>query len=284
MRLLGVLLLFLTCGMAAAQCVSCRQCPTTCPDCDCEPEAVGDAFGEYRWYRVASQPDQLSLYRGGVQIGAWSIPHGVYRAIEGGVWTEPRGDVPIPLPPAFKKRDTSGVDRSKLRNAEDDCFCTISGKRVGFAGLQTALEDDSAKLWLVVTGDGRERVVADLKADPKFAAFLSHVRLWNVPKGHPSLLDRVTGEPLGFADGKPGITLCAADGSILHVQHGYAGPGDLDALRKKDPNLPKNPDPKNPDPKKPDEPDVHNDEWHLPACCGLAALIVCGALYLRKDK
>lgn len=146
---------------------------------------------------------------------------------------------------------THGVEADRI-NGKDECSWSIGGKKVSRAEAQSKmLEDDSAKLWLVLTGEGRERVEADLRADPKYAELLGRVRVWSKPANHFSLLDRDSGKPM-FPIGSPGVYLAQADGVELHKQSGYRGPADLEALRKADPLFkPEPPAPKGPDTKGP---------------------------------
>lgn len=157
-----------------------------------------------------------------------------------------------PAPEMVSYRE-HGVVRARLRAQGEECYCSINGQRVGFHALRAVLEDDSAKLWLIVTGPGREKVVADFKTDPRNASLVTRTRIWSVHEKHHSLYDRRTHEPLGFAIGTPGIYFAAADGTELHAQLGYRGPKDFEQLRKKDPDAPKPiPEPKKPEPIEPD--------------------------------
>lgn len=271
MKTLAIFLAFA--ATAAAAYAQCRSCSGG--SCAVEPAAPI----EPEWRFSPSQPDQLSLFRGSQQLGAWSLDGGYYRAIEGDRWGPKAFEAPVPIPTQFQ-RTNFGLERSQLH----EHGLSISGRPASMSEVGAALEDDSGKLWLVLTGPGREKVIADLKADPKYAAFLAKCRVWSVSEKHPSLFDRATREPLGFPIGSPGVFLGRPDGTQLYTATTYAGPADLEALRKKDPDAPRPDEPKKPEPKKPDEPDVHPaDDQLFPACC-LTTVVVIGAWMFAQQR
>lgn len=196
------------------------------------------------------------------------------------------GGGPAPAGP-LEPWQTSGVVREQLH---DEPTYTVNGKRLTpWEAIGQLLEDDSAKLWLVIAGEGRERVGKDL-ADPKYAEFMSRTRVWSVPADHFSLMDRKTGKPVFRNAGNPSITLMTGSGDVLLEKDGYAGPKDLDLLREADPEfkrpiLPKKPEPgpqpaPRPDDKNPPAPPPASPMF--PLCCVGAAAIA--AIYLRGKK
>jgi hypothetical protein len=247
---------------------------TQCRAPNCEPPLrLIEQRGDYVWYAHADAPGELYLYHHGRQIGAWNIDDAYYRALTGNEWGPMLDFAPID-PPGYRNH---GVARTKLRANGDDCYCSINGQRVGFDMLRAVLEDDSAKLWLVVTGPGREKVTADFQNDPRNASLVKRTRIWSVHEKHHSLYDRTTKAPLGFPIGSPGIYFARADGTELYSQLGYHGPDDLEGLRKKDPDAPK---PKKPEP---DEPEV-NPEKVDPRLVTLVAAGAFGVFFLLKGR
>jgi hypothetical protein len=232
------------------------------------PMRVIEKCGDYMWYAQPQDAHELYLYHRGRQIGAWNVDDAYYRELIGDHWGPKVDFAPID-PPGFRNH---GVARGKIRAKGDDCFCTINGQRVGFETLTAALQDDSGKLWLIVTGPGREKVVADFQTDPRNASLAARTRIWSVHEKHFSLYDRYTKEPLGFPIGNPGIYFALANGTELYSQLGYDGPDDLEGLRKKDPDAPRPPEPKNPDPVNPDvkpaNPEKVDWRWGLLVAAG----------------
>lgn len=225
----------------------------------------------YSWYKRSDKPNELYLFRDGRQLGTWNIAEEYFLPIVGDAWGERQAGAPVP-PPGVNWR-LNGVERKKLDEDSPTCRWTINGEPVSVIEAASALlEDDSAKLWLVVSGEGREKFLTDAKADPKLADLLSRTRVWSVPADHFSLKDRDTGKVM-FPVGSPGVLLAAADGTELYRQVGYQGPQDLEALRKADPNL----KPDTPSPVGPSNP------WNAVGIV-LAALAVLYFLTRGKDK
>lgn len=257
---------------------------------------------ETRWeWKPASETfadnteDRYTLWRDGRFVGLWFGDEGYYRPWLGGESWGPRVDAaPVTVAEWMRRKPDikGGVDASKLRGA-DGCECHLNGQpsAAGFKALVDALDDDSQKLWLVVTGDNREAFVAKLRADPKMNSLLSRCRVWSVPATHHSILDRDTKRPM-FPVGSPGVFLGNPDGVELFKGDGAVM--NFDALRKADPLFrpePKpapvpvpQPVPVQPSPKQPDvKPDTPVDNNPVPMCC-LAMLGGAVAVYVAFKK
>lgn len=232
--------------------------------CAVEPTQAASPGPTWKASQMANSANRYELWHQGKFLGFWDAREGYFRAWIGGDEWGPRVEQPPhPVPdrlrnlpaeeaqkPAFEAWQTNGVQREKCQ-ADKDSYSINGRPATLFEAQSKMLDDDSQKLWLIVNGDGREKVLKDLQSDPSFADLLKRTRVWSVPANHFSLLDRETGKPM-FPVGDPGIYFSLADGTELHKQVGYQGPADLEAIRKADPNwrpiLPRKPDPKKPDP------------------------------------
>lgn len=258
----------------------------------CGPEGCPVPQPEIQWIpsKRVNGDGRYELIRNGVFIGFWDVAGQYYRAWKGpGSWG-PETTSPAELPAELKRVKIeqeelpTGVEHSKLRG-EQETECTVNGRRVYTdEALMQALEDDSQKLWLVITGDGRDKLLADMKADPKFKDLLARSRVWSVPADHYSILDRDSKKPM-FPIGSPGVYLGLPDGRKLYES---TGPIDLDALRKADPNnkpAPAPPNPNGPAPGPPApaplDPSTPKTNPMIPLCCVAGGI---GALYLLRRK
>lgn len=122
-----------------------------------------------------------------------------------------------------------GVDGDKLRGKKEEAY-TCSGRWcTKIEALAAVLDDDSGKLWIIVTGDGRDNFVSDIRSSSSMSDILARSRLWVQPADHFT----VTGK--GYPRGNPGIFFAAADGTELYSATSYSGPADLEWIRKADP-------------------------------------------------
>lgn len=180
---------------------------------------------------------------GGCQVMPAPEPE---RVVYQPVYQPERIAAPADSTPSLQAFQLNGVVQENV-NGTKECHYSLSGKKVNkYEAFGAAFDDDSESHWLIITGEGREKVEADLRADPKNADLLSHTRIWSKPNGHFSLIDRDTSKQM-FPVGNPGIYFARSDGSELWAQAGYKGPADIEALRRADPKI-------KPDEKKPDTP------------------------------
>lgn len=285
--MIGFLALVLIASSADAQILRSRWGSSSCGQGGCD---IAPAAPAWEWKPAKElwpeATDRFTLWKNGKFVGFWDVQTGYYRPWNGGEkWGEKMDKAPID-PPAVAKKTADvipgGVDLDKLKG-HDECEITLRGHKITMLEAAGALDDDSQKLWLVVTGDGRDEFLARAKADPRLADLLSRCRIWSVPDGHQSLIDRETKKSM-FPVGSPGVFLGLPDGTEIFKASGPAI--DLDALRKSDPLFrpkpdptpaPKQPDPKQPDVKKPDSPDQGGSS--IPMCC-VAALVGAVASYV----
>ena len=235
-----------------------------------EPRDVEPDSWEWRACELPNGDNRFVLWHNGRFHGFWDAREKVYREYLGGdAWGPKIGSPPQPLTPRsldmqfkqepdlppLEKWQLNGVDVEEIDGKEETVY-SVNGLHVTHEQADDKLlADDSLKLWLIVNGTGREKVLADLKADPSFAGFMKRTRVWSVPAEHFSLFDRETKKPIFNNTGNPSITLMGADRTILFEQDGYHGPSDLEGIRKADPETPRPPlAPLRRDPPKPIDP------------------------------
>lgn len=262
-----------------------------------EPERV---TWEWKACDLPHGDNRFVLWRNGQFHGFWDATEKVYRAHLGAEeWGAKVASAPRPLPswinfkagqdkpslPPLEQWQLDGVDAEKIDGKEETTY-SINGVPVTQEQADKKLiEDDSHKLWLIVNGTGREKVIADLKADPSFAGLLKRTRVWSVPADHFSLLDRDTKKPMFLNSGNPSITFMAADRTVLFEKDGYQGPADLEALRRADPEAPKPPpNPKKRDPAKPDDPLNPSPSIPFNAAFPLCCVAAVGGLWFLNRK
>lgn len=265
-----------------------------------QPAAASSVTTEWRPCELPNGDNRYVLWRGQSFLGFWDGAGNYYRAYLGNEqWADKVNTPPHPLPawivaknskqaptmPKLKDWQKEGVDAEKIDGKEQSVYA-VNGLHVSaWQAEQKLLEDDSGKLWLVVTGNGREQVIKDLNADPAYADLLKRTRVWSVPADHFSLLDRDTKKPFFANSGNPSITLMDAHRNILYEHDGYKGAADLQAIRKADPDFKPPPPPVGPkDPAKPAGPPApaasNSINPMFPLCC-VAAL---GGAYLLTRK
>jgi hypothetical protein len=252
---------------ASAQCGSCGSC-SGCSSCILqapdEPAAFGFRDLHWVWSTDPTDVQRVYLFRGAIQIGGWDYQQQYYRPYHAHLdwWGPPRRNPPIdpppqakpaaredspapksappvqPAQPVFEQWQTHGVDTTRIDGSRENSY-SINGIPVSpqRALHELKLDDDSAKLWLVLIGsaDNRGKLLADLQAEPKMKDLQNHARLWSVAPDHFSLYDRDTNRPMFSVKSDPTIYLLAPDGQVLFEQRGRAA-GDLEALRKADPS------------------------------------------------
>jgi hypothetical protein len=252
------------------------QCPGgACP----APPAPG-----WEWRTRPDDPARRYLFRDGVQVGGYDTEHDYFRRYDAATRTwGPTGPVPAEAPgpvpgrePRRPREENYGVELGRL--SREETFVK-DGRRVSrqeaVVALEAEVKDDSRLLRVTVIGaDGeRERVLQDLAASPLLAGFRDHYLLQDYPPEHWAVAGA------GFRrDGHPTIYVQAPDGTVLHRQDGYDGPGLLAAaLRRADPAY---------DPSK--DPDLRQTPavpwgavpgWAWPAVAGAILW-----LFSRKDK
>lgn len=135
---------------------------------------------------------------------------------------------PVPPPkepekaPLIEDFKLGGVDQKKL-NGEVEHHA-ISGKTVTKIEAHSALfDDDSTKHWLVLSGEGREKVIMDILADPKTAEWSGKTRIVSMPVGHF--------KAKLFPVGAPGIMFMKPNGEKLYEATEYKGQATLAAIR-----------------------------------------------------
>lgn len=275
----------------------------------CGPEGCGIAAApvaqsdtwEWKKLDIPGSDNRVHLFRNSGYHGFWDYRYSFYRAYLGNdKWGDHLAAAPHPVPiwaqaktqeqpgklPPLEPWQLDGVQADKIDGKSEPLY-TLNGVEITHEQADDKLlSDDSKKLWLIVNGNNRDKVIADLKADPSYATFLSHVRVWSVPADHFSLLDRDSKKPLWSNTGNPSICLMGPDRTILYEKDGYTGPADLEALRKADPANPAPPPaPKKDDPSKPNGPANPPASFPLMPLLPVAALAVgAGAVILARRK
>ncbi len=215
-----------------------------CPGGVC-PRVIVPAVVKCEWRTDASvEPTQEFLYKGGVQVGAWSHKWNHYRPYnaKANVWgevSEPPVKAPIARPIISQVEPNFGIDLDKMHPREKPTYRDKHGAEISRQEAFAALKDipnDGGKLWLTVIGSeaDRKKVTDDLPADLK-----EKLRVNSYPPDHWAVAD-------GFiTTGKPTVYLQAPDGTNIHRQDDYGGIADFEAIRKgvanydakKDPDL-----------------------------------------------
>ncbi len=212
--------------------------------------AVLPAAAGYEWRTFADEPDQLSLWHDGRQLGNWRISTREYLPLLApGVWGDP---CPPPYPPpqdvvAPGKIETDGtinfgLERSRLPAGRH----LLNGKEVSKDELLQALgsakfPDDSQWPSLTIIGPEvmRQMVLSDLQSSPFLAPWKGGLKVQDYSPDHWAVRDA------GFVTtGQPTIYYQAPDGTVLHRQDEYRGPEALaEVLRQVDPQYKPEKDP-----------------------------------------
>ncbi len=187
----------------------------------------------YRWV-PCSGGEQVALYRGDEQAGVWVFAEGVYYSLSGTKWTEEACPMPAPVGAAEKKR--AAKPPVKQAQAEDDGRFGVIGSQISenrysikgreatrtevLEALKTGgnLTDDSALMWVVVSGTEPERrpVMGDLASNPLLAQWQGKVKVKGFDPSHWAFKDA------GFQAGKPGVQIVGKGGESLWRQENYA--------------------------------------------------------------
>jgi hypothetical protein len=265
-----------------------------------DPEPAQAVAWQWKSLDYPNGANRVHLFNGNRYHGFWDAAQGYYLVYLGNEkWGDKLKAPPHPVPPSMLvKQDEKPIKLPRLEpwqldgvkadeiEGQEETLYTLNGKPVSqLEADQKLLEDDSKKLWLIVNGTGRDQVVKDFLADPKNVDLVKRVRIWSVAADHFSMLDRDTKKPMFLNAGNPSITLMGADRKVLFEKDGYAGPDDLEAIRKADPEVkpaplaPKKPDSAKPDgPPSPITPTPFNPI--MPVCC--VAAVVVGCLLMKR--
>jgi hypothetical protein len=201
------------------------------------------ASAAYEWRTFPDEPDQLSLWQDGRQLGNWRISTREYLPLLApGTWGDP---CPPPYPPpqevvAPAKIESDGtlnfgLDRARLSGAGKHL---LNGREVRKEELLQALgparlTDDSQWPSLTIIGPeaGRQKVLSDLQSSPLLAPWKDRLKVQDYAPDHWAVRDA------GFVTtGQPTIYCQAPDGTVLHRQDEYRGPEALaEVLRQVDP-------------------------------------------------
>ncbi len=201
------------------------------------------AVAGYEWRSFPDDPNELALWRDGVQIGNYRVREKMYYPHRApGVWGEP---CPPPYPPPQDvvkpgKIESDGtinfgLDRARLPAAGKHL---LDGKEVSKEELLQALgparvPDDSQWPSLTIIGPEatRKRVLNDLQSSSLLTPWKERIKVRDYPPDHWAVRDA------GFVTtGQPTIYCQAPDGTVLHRQDEYRGPEALaEVLRKVDP-------------------------------------------------
>lgn len=195
----------------------------------------------YQWHETGT-PNQIALYRDGVQIGNYYVKEKKYTRYENGVWTTREQGPPVPPPESaaligdkVAAYPNYGIDLDKINrdksysvngrvSSRDDALERIAGK----------LLDDSGKMFLTIIGSKEDcaAVQKDLDTAPALKEIKDRVHLHCYEPSDPMVAKS------GFVtSGKPTIYVQAAgdSGKVLHRQDNYDGPEKLaEAVRKAD--------------------------------------------------
>lgn len=259
---------------------------------NCGPDGCVLPAADAKWLpsKRENGEGRYELLRNGSTVGFYDVAGEYYREWLGpGQWG-PKIKPPIAIlvemqtAQAVSQDIPGGVDREKLKEQGDPTW-DVSGVPVpNFELVMQTLEDDSGKLWLVVTGDGRDKFVADMKADPKNKELLARCRVWSVAANDWSILDRDTKKAM-FPVGNPGVFLGLPDGRKLFEGSGSI---DMEALRRADPNnkppVSPTPTPNQPAPPpapKPLDPEPVPNKLITPLCCVAGGIVLLSFLRRR---
>lgn len=201
---------------------------------------AGPALGQhdgYEWRSFRDDPTQLSLWRGGAQVGGYSFLDDEFRPFDP---RTRRWGPPGPCP-TRKPRPRFGCDLSRVRDGD---HYRLDGKEVsrqevtqlltkGKEGPSPSIPDNRHKLRISVIGEGREPVLADLAGHPALAPWKDKAVLTGYAADHWAVAR------YGFVcTGRPTIYVQDAEGRVLHRQDDYRGgaAGLAEALRNIDPD------------------------------------------------
>jgi hypothetical protein len=215
--LLALLILALSVGQGAAQ----KQ-----------RKALAEYEGGWAWYRAGDESmTELTLYRFGKQIGSWLVLEGRYYPLNSdGSWGEPRPRAPVKLP---REATNFGVEMGRLPRGPARVLLP-GARQIGAQearALIAAHGDLSAggtvpelasKVRVVVIGSGREQVEKDWNAAAELAPYKQQMIFQSYAPDHWHVAK------VGYVvTGTPSIYVVAGDGTVLHRQADYSGPGEL---------------------------------------------------------
>ena len=204
----------------------------------------------YEW-RETGLPNQLALYRDGVQIGNYYVAEKKYARLDGDTWTTREQGPPIP-PPAraeqvgdVKAADPNyGLDLDKINRGKSySVNGQLASREDALDAVAGKLIDDSGKMFLTVIGSKEDcaAVQRDIDTAPALKGVRDHVHLKCYQPNDPMVAKS------GFVvTGKPTIYMQApgSSGKVLHRQDEYRGPDALaEVVRKVDPNYKPGSDP-----------------------------------------
>jgi hypothetical protein len=230
---------------------------------------------DYEWRSFADDPDQVSLWRQGRQLGNYRFSTGeYYPLLAPGRWGD-AGKPPHPPPVPVEPDGTLnfGLELGKMPSTGKHL---LNGKEVTKEAILEALGtpqllDDSKWLCLTIIGPdaARRQVLNDLRSAPPLAAWRDRIKVRDYPPDHWAVRDA------GFkGNGRPTIYCQAADGKVLHRQDDYRGPEALaEVLRKADPGYrPEN------------DPDLNKTQTNVPPVVWLAGAVLVFLLLKGDDK
>lgn len=151
----------------------------------------------YEWKPSPTRPNQIDLFKNGVQVGGYDLVERQYYAKplrQGGWWEKSEPPIAPPGPGFLGRVEADGTVNQGLQvekltplpagdsllrvgNQEyrgDDALRLIEGNRA------SPLGDDSAKPWVVIwdkDAGRRRRIVDDLKQHPKLAPFREKIKV-----------------------------------------------------------------------------------------------------------
>jgi hypothetical protein len=278
-----------------------------------QPSAQPAVAGVHTW-RI--EGDYAYLYKGNLQIGAWSVERQQYLPYHGGnEWGEWSDTTPAEPPASHRRKkprpkempvaqptpkeekekgigalppwQLQGVKKEEIHEARTTLSGHIVTQEEGLEAVgKGVLPDDSGKLFLSIWSKDpakRAAVVADLKRDPAVWAWVEkRCHLWAGDAASPDhfLAKDRTGQPMFAFDGDPMISLQDAAGVELWHDAGYTqGAPSLEQMRKRDPHY--RPD-DTPGPRGPHGPDAGGID--LNTVLIVAALGVGGLFLLRRKE
>jgi hypothetical protein len=264
------------------------------------------------WRSRPDRPEEIALYRHGIQVGSWDYSSACWRDYNAArdEWGPASLIPPVP-PPAraqptitvkrimamadedeqpdpepkdlkadLKHPDNHGIDWSQI----NDHQATYSGRKISCSAaielIGKQVPDDSKKFRLTVIGTDAEQKEALKQWSAIEPAVRDRCNAWAVTADHWSLKDTVTGQTVFKTDGSPVVYFQSPEGKVLHRQDNAVGM--IESVRKavkgydssKDPDLRKQA-------AKPATPTDNSIHPAIPVCCLLGGA---GLLLYLKGK